>query len=111
MTELSELQEHKKELLSVIERADMVERLQNNKDFQEIILKGFCTEEMKRCLSLAIAENADASLRELGNQMAKSSMVLERYLATIQNFGNIAKTELPEIDEEIESLTIKGEDK
>ena len=109
MTHLSELQEQKKIIEDVINNAEKVNRLFNNSDFKNIILTGFCTDEMKRCMSLAVAENVDASLRDLGNQMAKASSVLEKYLNLQKQYGEIAKNDLEEINKEIEEILTKGE--
>lgn len=110
MSELTELQEQKKILDAIIAFGDKAERLENNADFKDVILEGYCVNEMKRCMSLAVAEKADPSLRELALQMAKSAATLENFLALLKQQSAIAKGDLEEVSNSILELETKGEE-
>lgn len=110
MSDLNELREHLASLKKVAALGEQVERLKLNNDFNEIIVKGFCDEEMKRCMSLAVCEKLRQEQRELANNMAKASAALTNYLYTILRNANIAREDIADVQDAILELETKGED-
>ena len=110
MSELNELREHLASLKKVVTLGEQVKRLKLNNDFDEIINKGFCDEEMKRCMSLAVCEKLTQEQRELANNMAKASAALTNYLYTLVRQAEIARQDIEDIQDAILELETKGED-
>lgn len=110
MSDLSELREHLTSLQKTVVIGEQVKRLKLNRDFDEIIAQGFCTDEMKRCMSLAVCEKLPQETRELANNMAKASAVLDNYLKTLEQFAQLAQRDIEEVQEAILNLETGKED-
>lgn len=104
MSDLTELQNHLKLLESNVEFKKKVDRLFMNDDFKQVILKGYCEEEMQRQLSLAVCEKLSPETRELCNQLAKASAALKNYLEYIMMVGRTSEEDIPNVQEEILNL-------
>lgn len=110
MSELNELQEHRKALQEMIDKGNRLKLLKANPLFEEFIEKGFCTEEMKRTLGLAMSERLKFEDRELCNQMAKAGAALQNYLNFIAQRASMAEQDLEATNNAIEELEAKGEE-
>lgn len=110
MSQLTELQDYLKVLGKQVQLKKMVESLMENNDFKEVILKGFCQDEMTRCMQMSVYEKATAEQRELYIQLAKASAALDNYLNTIVVLGRTAEEDMDEIQKQIEDLLVNGED-
>lgn len=110
MSDLTELQEHLGHLKKQVELKEQTERLLENNDFKEVILKGFCEDEMKRQLGLAVCERLPQDVRDLCNQLAKSSAALSNYLTTNVRIGMTAEEDIEQVQAQIEELQKQGEE-
>ena len=110
MTELQENLEHLEVLKKQVELKNMVERLRDNPDYQTIIQKGFCEEEMQRNLGLAVCDKLPAETRELCVNLAKASATLDNYLNTVVRNGLLAEEDIPVAENYIEELRMQGEE-
>ena len=110
MSQLTELQDYLKILGKQVKLKEQTERLLENEDFKEVILKGFCEQELSRCMQLAVAENISAEQRELYIQLAKASATLDNYLNTLLVLGRNAAEDIDTVQQQIESILINGED-
>ena len=111
MSQVTELQDYLKILGKQVKLKEQTKRLLDNEDFKEVILTGFCQDEMSRCMQLAVREKMTADQRELYIQLAKSSAALDNYLNTLITIGNIAEEDMNEVQQQIEELLVNGEDK
>ena len=110
MSEVTELQDHLKVLSKQVKLKEQVKRLLDNEDFKDVILTGFCKDEMARCMKLAVYDKISADQRDLYIQLAKSSAALDNYLNTLIILGNIAEEDMNEVQQQIEELLVNGED-
>lgn len=110
MSDLTELQEHLAHLKKQVELKNQVQRLLGNADFQAVIMKGFCEDEMRRQMGLAVCDRLPADVRELCNQLAKSSAALDNYLDTSIRIGTSAEDDIEEVETQIQELQMKGEE-
>lgn len=112
MSNRQELQQYLAGLKEQVKFKQAIDRLFINEDFKEVILKGFCEDEMKRTLGLAVSENMPEQTRELCNQLAKSSAALTNYLELHTRYGLMAEQEIPDVEEQLASPELdKEEDK
>ena len=107
MNTLSELQQHSEVLKKQIRLAKQVRLLKENPDFIDVILKGFCEDEMRRYMSLAVCEKLPQDVRELCNTSAKASAILDNYLASTIQLGANAEDDLVELDKQIQELQLE----
>ena len=110
MSQLTELQDYLMVLEKQVKLKKSVETLMENPDFKEIIIKGFCEDEMARCMQMAVYEKSTAEQRELYTQLAKASAAFDNYLNTIVVVGRIAEEDKEEVQKQIEDLLVNGED-
>lgn len=110
MSQLTELQDYLKILGKQVKLKEQAERLLENEDFKAVILKGFCEDELARCMQLSVAEKLSADQRELYMQLAKSSAALDNYLNTLIILGRNAVEDTDEVQQQIEQLMIEGEE-
>jgi len=104
MDELKELEFQRETNEYFIKRKAMVQRLQENPDFQKLIVEDFCEKE---CAGYAKA-SGDPSLskedRESAMQMAQAAGHLQRFLSICIRMGMTAEGQLKEIDTMIEEV-------
>lgn len=96
---LEEYEDAKKSLEIIVERSDMARRLNENKDFQELIIQGYLTDEPKRLAELM----ASGKLHE--KNIANCVQDIDA-IARFRNFlkmnieqGNLARDELEALEE------------
>lgn len=104
----SELQEHIAYLKKQIAMYKDTEILMKDQRFKNVILKGFCEDEMHRNMGLAVCDKLPLETRELCNNLAKASAALNNYLNTNIQFGITAEEDLEEAEEAL--LQIEGEE-
>lgn len=110
MSNRLELQNYLLGLKEQVRFKQAIDRLYMNEDFKEVILKGFCEDEMKRTLGLSVAENINPQTRELCNQLAKSSAALHNYLDLHTRYGLMAEEEIPNVEEQLASPELDQEE-
>lgn len=101
MSNRQELQQYLNGLKAQVEFKKAIDRLYINEDFKEVILKGYCEDEMKRALGMAVAQNIDPQTRELCNQLAKAGAALNNYLELHTRYGLMAEEEIPNVEEQL----------
>lgn len=101
MSNTLELQEHLNYLKECVNLKNKLLELKQNPIFELIITKGFCIDEMQRCVGLSVSERVSEDLRKLTDQMSKAGGVLTNYLNTIYQKGIIAENSIPEVEEAI----------
>ena len=89
MSDLSELREHLTSLQKTVAIGEQVKRLKLNRDFDEKLPQ---------------------ETRELANNMAKASAVLDNYLKTLEQFAQLAQRDIEEVQETILNLETGKED-
>lgn len=104
MSERTELQQHIKVLEKQIKLKEQTEQLMNNQAFIDVILKGFCEEEMHRNMGLAVCDKLPLDTRELCNNLAKASAALHNYLNTTIQLGVNAVEDLEHAQEALLNL-------
>lgn len=109
MSELAELQDHLKFLKKQVELKESVEFLMNNRQFNDVIIQGFCNDELKRTLGMAVKEGQTPEMRALYEQLAKSSAALTNYLNTTIQLGRTAEEDATEVDAQIQYLLAHNE--
>lgn len=92
----------KTQALKEIYEADLtlnekLQRLQNNPDFRDIILNGFCRDDCALYMTRATNLNLFKEDRESALEYAKAGGCLTNYLKFIENKALIAKQNLPEV--------------
>ena len=100
---VNELEQQLANAKMLVERRDRALRLSSNHDFRAIILDEFCTTEAARY----VQASADPALsdRDQANALAlaQASGHLRRYLSVIMQMGNVAESNLTELQEAIEA--------
>lgn len=104
MNDLKELEFQRETAEFFIKRKEMIQRLQDNPDFQKVITEEFCEKE---CAGYAKA-SGDPSLskedRESALQMAQAAGHLQRFLNVCIRMGMTAEGQLTELDTMIEEV-------
>lgn len=81
----------------IVERADAFQRLQDNKDFQIVIEKGYFVDEAKRAVLLRADPNAQKPEQQAQiNNVITAIGGLFQYFHTIVRLGNSAQVSLME---------------
>lgn len=94
MSQYAELQAHIDLLKRQIKLKQQVEVLMTEQNFKDVILKGFCEDEMHRNMSLVVCDKLPVETRELCNNLAKASAALNNYLNTTIQLGITAEEDL-----------------
>lgn len=92
----------------VIGRGDTLQRLLDNPDFSDLIMKGYMERESHR-LTLLLADPACQSAEGRDNIMRDLSAIaqLNAFFRTIRTSASVAKRTLSEHEEELETLLRK----
>lgn len=69
-------------------------RLEDNKDFQMLIVEGYLQDEALRTLELSISSSLNQEQRESSLLLAQSTANLKNYFRTVAIQGDIAKKNL-----------------
>lgn len=69
-------------------------RLEDNKDFQMLIVEGYLQDEALRALELSISSSLNQEQRESSLSLAQSTANLKNYFRTVAIQGDIAKKNL-----------------
>ena len=107
MSEVSELLRMKNkridDLKSVIAKKDLLDRLTDNRDFNELIVNGFMVTDA----ASFVRESADPTIskeaREDALAVAQAAGHLKRYFTAIDNKALVARNELNNIEAEFSS--------
>lgn len=110
MSDLTELQKHLNLLNKQVKLKEQTERLLDNEDFKAVVINGFCSDEVKRNLGMAVCSTAPKELRDLCDQLAKAGAALQNYLNTNIRLGINAEEDIKEVESQIEELRMKGEE-
>jgi hypothetical protein len=109
MSNLNDLNEEKRNVEAALEFSSKVERLLNNKDFQEIIEKNYFKEEPIRALRLSIQPAIDAATKEDCIRIAQAPGYLINYLRYHLNNIEKLKSDLENINNAIHEIQTMGE--
>lgn len=91
-----------------IERFERLERLYNNTDFQELILKYFMRDECARYVQQSVDNLQAPENRANALAMAQTSGHLKRFFYLIEQQANKAKSEMVEKRDEMIYLRSEG---
>jgi hypothetical protein len=103
-TELQEIEVNIEILEEAVKRADTVKRLSENKDFQEIVDKGYFADEAARMLLLRDDPNLPADKKKFLEADMYGPGAFKRYLSTIVTMGNIAANQIAELKETMDEI-------
>lgn len=102
--EIQEIEINIETLEEAVARADTVRRLSENKDFQEIVEKGYFEEEAARMLLLRDDPNLPADKKQFLEADMYGPGAFKRYLSTIMTFGNIAANQIEDLKETMDEI-------
>lgn len=97
------LEYQKAQLERLVSEGESLARLVSNKDFITVIEKGFCGSEVVDNLANSFDDRLTAESRENALVMAKGGAALKSWIEIKQKLVDVAKTQLGEIDDEIEA--------
>lgn len=108
MTELEQLEIQKKSNLDFIKRKELVERLQNNREFKKVILEDFCEKECAAYAKASADPNLSAEDRADALALAQAAGHLQRYLHVAIRMGVAAENQMAELDKTIDEVRANG---
>lgn len=97
---------------AIAERGAMITKLRGNKEFREVILKFFCTEECARYAHESADPMISLENRADALAMAQAAGHLLRFMQITEQLGRNALAQIPEIRaamDELEQATLVGE--
>lgn len=108
MNKISDIEAHIADLQPLVERKDLALKLENNREFQALILKEFCEVECARFAresgnpALSSENRADALL------LAQAAGHLRRWLSMVVQMGRRAEHEIGQAKEAIDEMRQEG---
>lgn len=105
---IDELRQQKEDCQKAIDRMIKLQRLQKNSDFEELILDGFCEKECARYARLSGDPEVPENVRLASSEACKASGVFMRYIQSINMVGQMAQSELEEVENAITQELMKG---
>ena len=107
MTEVEELELQKEVNKDLIRQRDLLNKLEQNPEFKELILDNFCTKECARYVHVSTDSRVTPEYRENALNTAKAAGYFLNYLDMIRLKGNNAEASMERIDDELDA--IRGE--
>lgn len=98
MSEVDELNKEREQLNKLIRLKDLVLKLEDNPEFKEIILDGFCLKDCANYLRNSTNTCLSDKSRENALEMARASGFLLNYLEVIKMQGTSAENQLIHLD-------------
>lgn len=106
---IAEMETYISNLEQLINEKRQAENLLYNKDFQDLILKNYCTRECIRYLQLALCDNLSTEIRDDSLAMAEDTAKVRLFLDNILKFGVIAERDIKEAREVLAQLESEEE--
>ena len=104
MSEVSELENQKKQYQELINLRDAILALNNNPYFKKAILESYCLNECARYVGVSGDPALRKEDRKLALEMAKGCQHLKRWLNVQIQMGDKAEKDIEEIDKLIANL-------
>ena len=104
MTEIQELEATIAAYQDLIKDGEKIQRLKEDALFKEIILEGYCVKKCADYVASSTSDILDESARALALEAAKSAGHLRNYLDATLQMANVAKENLPEIQDSLDKL-------
>ena len=98
MTDTESMQYYKDLWKKQIQKRDMVLKLKNNKEFKELVLKGYLQDFCNRVIKLSASDKILPEQRERFTRAAQATAFFEEYMEGIVQKGNAAEKSLQELD-------------
>lgn len=110
MSHVAQLEGHRKHLEAVIARADQLDRLHRNRDFQKLILDEFCVQECARLAQMSAEPNFSAEQREDALLMAQSAGHIRRWFLAVTRMADQARNDLVDLEEQLQLARVEEAD-
>lgn len=104
---VAQLEAQRDKQKSVVERAEIAERLANNADFRSLILDYFCVQECARYARESANPLISKEDREDALAMAQAAGHFKRFMQLQIKLGEMAKNEIASIDEELDEVRMQ----
>lgn len=101
MTEVEQMRKDVNDLKKYVELADATERLLDNRDFKEVFLEHFMTQECARNAQMSSDPNLREDVRKACLDLAQAAGHVQRFLKVTIAMGDKAKGDIKDINEEI----------
>lgn len=98
MTDNESMQFYKDLWKKQIQQKDMVLKLKKNKDFEELILKGYLQEFCNRVIKLSTSDKITLEQRERFTRAAQATAFFEEYMEGIVTAGYTAERSLRDLE-------------
>ena len=108
MSEVLALGKQLKTAKELATRRELALKLQDNREFKQLILKDFCVEECARYAQASADPALTAEQRADALALAQAAGHLRRFLSVTVQMGYTAKNEIPQIEVAIEELRQEG---
>lgn len=103
MSELvASLEKQLEDSKAVIEQQKLLSKLNENYEFRKLFVEGFCRDEAARCVRLSVDVTLDAESRADALGFAQAAGYMMRYMNALHQMGEIAKRDIPRIEEALE---------
>tara|TARA_Y100001968_G_C19201642_1_gene640275 strand:+ start:371 stop:715 length:345 start_codon:yes stop_codon:yes gene_type:complete len=110
MTEIENLEEHRKIAQETVAKRDEVLKLYENDVFKRVVIEGFCRDEAVRCANAAGNPGIEERDEKQLLQMSMAGGHLVRYLRTIIQQGDASEGSIKEIDEHLDAMRADNAD-
>lgn len=101
MSMVTELEEQIDSVKTFRKQADRVLRLSKNRDFRELVLDGFCRDEMARLAHVSGDPGISFDDQKKASDMSRAGGHLKRFLNTILQHADAAERDLPAMEEQL----------
>lgn len=110
MSEVAQLKQQLEGSKKLVELKNTVMRLSENKDFEELIIKGFCRDEAASNVKMSGNLHLEQANRENALAIAQAAGHLERFLSQIVVEGMNAERVIPQIETQLQEYVTGGRD-
>lgn len=104
MTEVEQLELQKEVNRNLIRQRDLLNKLEQNPEFKELILDNFCTKDCARYIQVSTDTRITPEYRENALNTARASGYLLNYLEMVKLKGDNAEANMESIDAELDEL-------
>jgi len=98
MSQVSELEQQKKDYTELLEKRKMALRLSNNRDFKKLILEEFCVAECARYAQNSANPQFSAEERADCLAISQAAGHLRRYLSVVTQMGAHAERDMANLE-------------
>lgn len=103
MSQVSELEQQKKDYTDLLERRKMAMRLSTNRDFKKLILEEFCVAECARYAQNSANPQLSADERADCLAIAQAAGHLRRFLSVVTQMGAHAERDMESLDRALDA--------